>query len=143
MRRLNFLAPFDNGHTTSSGEKYDTGDYEKALNHALQVSDYAGLRKEQVEGRKNGRYIGIGLASYVEICGFGPFESATVRVETNGDVTIYTGISPHGQGQETSFAQIVGDGLGVPMDRIGVNHSDTLNTRTTALWWVAMAGRLL
>ncbi len=128
VRRLNFIAPFDNGHTTSSGEKYDTGDYEKALNYALKVSDYAGLRKEQAEGRKQGRFIGIGLASYVEICGFGPFESATVRVETNGDVTIYTGISPHGQGQETSFAQIVGDGLGVPMDRIGVNHSDTLNT---------------
>ena len=84
--------------------------------------------REQAAARKNGRYLGIGLASYVEICGFGPFESATVRVETNGDVTIYTGISPHGQGQETSFAQIVGDGLGVPMEKIGVNHGDTLNT---------------
>jgi CO/xanthine dehydrogenase Mo-binding subunit len=86
------------------------------------------LRKEQAEARKNGRYLGIGLASYVEICGFGPFESATVRVETNGDVTVYTGISPHGQGQETSFAQIVADGLGVSMDVVGVNHGDTLNT---------------
>ena len=128
VRRRNFIAPFDNGYTTASGEKYDTGDYTKALDRALEVSGYQALRAEQAEGRKNGRYLGIGLASYVEICGFGPFESATVRVETNGDVTVYTGISPHGQGQETSFAQIVADGLGVPMEKIGVNHGDTLNT---------------
>ncbi len=128
VRRINFVAPFENGYTTSSGEKYDTGDYEKALNYALNVSDYDALRKEQADGRQNGRYIGIGLASYVEICGFGPFESATVRVETNGDVTVYTGISPHGQGQETTFAQLVADGLGVSMDVVGVNHGDTLNT---------------
>jgi CO/xanthine dehydrogenase Mo-binding subunit len=128
VRRVNFIPPFDSGFTTNAGEKYDTGDYEKPLNRALELVDYAGLRKEQAEARKNGRYLGIGLASYVEICGFGPFESATVRVETNGDVTVYTGISPHGQGQETSFAQIVADGLGVSMDVIGVTHSDTLNT---------------
>jgi carbon-monoxide dehydrogenase large subunit len=128
VRRRNFVAPFDHGYTTSSGEKYDTGDYAKALDYALEVSGYQTLREEQAAARKEGRYLGIGLASYVEICGFGPFESATVRVETNGDVTVYTGISPHGQGQETSFAQIVADGLGVPMDTIGVNHGDTLNT---------------
>jgi carbon-monoxide dehydrogenase large subunit len=128
VRRRNFIAPFENGYTTASGEKYDTGDYAKALDRALEVSGYQALRAEQAEGRKHGRYLGIGIASYVEICGFGPFESATVRVETNGDVTVYTGISPHGQGQETSFAQIVGDGLGVSMDKIGVNHGDTLNT---------------
>ena len=117
-----------NGYTTASGERYDTGDYAKALDYAIEVSGYEALRAEQAAARKNGRYLGIGLASYVEICGFGPFESATVRVETNGDVTVYTGISPHGQGQETSFAQIVADGLGVPMEKIGVNHGDTLNT---------------
>jgi carbon-monoxide dehydrogenase large subunit len=128
VRQRNFIAPFEQGYTTSAGEKYDTGDYAKPLARALEVSDYHALRREQAEARKNGRYLGIGLASYVEICGFGPFESATVRVETNGDVTVYTGISPHGQGQETTFAQIVGDGLGVPMERIGVNHGDTLNT---------------
>ena len=128
VRRRNFIAPFENGYTTASGERYDTGDYAKALDYAIEVSGYEALRAEQAAARKNGRYLGIGLASYVEICGFGPFESATVRVETNGDVTVYTGISPHGQGQETSFAQIVADGLGVPMDKIGVNHGDTLNT---------------
>ncbi|MFT4039823.1 MAG: xanthine dehydrogenase family protein molybdopterin-binding subunit, partial [Thermomicrobiales bacterium] len=128
VRRINFIPPFDNGFTTNAGEKYDTGDYEKPLDKALQLADYAGLRAEQAKARAEGRYIGIGMASYVEICGFGPFESATVRVETNGDVTVYTGISPHGQGQETTFAQIVADGLGVSMDVVGVNHSDTLNT---------------
>jgi aerobic carbon-monoxide dehydrogenase large subunit len=128
VRRRNFIAPFENSFTTASGERYDTGDYAKALDYAIQVSGYEALRAEQAAERKNGRYLGIGLASYVEICGFGPFESATVRVETNGDVTVYTGISPHGQGQETSFAQIVSDGLGVPMENIGVNHGDTLNT---------------
>jgi carbon-monoxide dehydrogenase large subunit len=128
VRRRNFIAPFEHGYTTASGERYDTGDYAKALDYAIEVSGYEALRAEQAAERKNGRYLGIGLASYVEICGFGPFESATVRVETNGDVTVYTGISPHGQGQETSFAQIVGDGLGVPMEKIGVNHGDTLNT---------------
>ena len=100
MRRRNFIAPFDNSYTTASGERYDTGDYAKALDYAIEVSGYEALRAEQAAARKNGRYLGIGLASYVEICGFGPFESATVRVETNGDVTVYTGISPHGQGQE-------------------------------------------
>jgi CO/xanthine dehydrogenase Mo-binding subunit len=128
VRRRNFIAPFEHSYTTASGERYDTGDYAKALDYAIEVSGYEALRAEQAAERKNGRYLGIGLASYVEICGFGPFESATVRVETNGDVTVYTGISPHGQGQETSFAQIVGDGLGVPMEKIGVNHGDTLNT---------------
>jgi carbon-monoxide dehydrogenase large subunit len=128
VRRRNFIAPFEHGYTTASGEKYDTGDYVKPLTRALELADYQALRQEQARLREEGRYLGIGLASYVEICGFGPFESATVRVETNGDVTVYTGISPHGQGQETSFAQIVADGLGVPMEKIGVNHGDTLNT---------------
>ena len=128
LRRRNFIAPFTNGYTTTAGEHYDTGDYEKALNKALELADYAGLRRQQAALRQEGRYLGIGLASYVEICGFGPFESATLRVEPTGDVTVYTGISPHGQGQETSFAQIVADELGVDFDRIVVNHGDTQNT---------------
>lgn len=128
VRARNFIAPFDNGYTTASGQGYDTGDYQKALTKALDVSGYQELRAEQAEARQQGRYLGIGMASYVEICGFGPYESATVRVEQNGDVTVYTGISPHGQGQETTFSQIVADGLGVSMDVVGVNHGDTLNT---------------
>jgi carbon-monoxide dehydrogenase large subunit len=128
VRRLNFIAPFTSGYTTAAGEKYDTGDYEKALNRALEIVDYQGLRREQADALRQGRYLGIGLASYVEICGFGPFESATVRVEPSGDVTIFTGISPHGQGQETTFAQLAADGLGADFERVVVNHGDTLNT---------------
>src|SRR5207245_2791342 len=67
-------------------------------------------------------------ACYVEMCGFGPFESAVVRVEPGGDVTAFTGTSAHGQGHETTFAQIIADHLGVPFDKSVVRHGDTLNT---------------
>ncbi|MDP8908362.1 MAG: xanthine dehydrogenase family protein molybdopterin-binding subunit [Chloroflexota bacterium] len=128
VRRVNFIPTFTNGHVTAAGEKYDTGDYVKALDKALEVSGYAGLRQEQANLRQQGRYLGIGVASYVEICGFGPYESSTVRVEPSGDVTVYTGISPHGQGQETTFAQLVADHLGGDFERVVVHHGDTLNT---------------
>src|SRR5690606_37591712 len=82
----------------------------------------------QAELRKQGRYIGIGLASYVEICGFGPWESSHVRVEPSGAVSVYTGISPHGQGQATTFAQLVADNLGADFDQVVVHHGDTSNT---------------
>ncbi len=77
VRRINFIPPFQNSYTTAAGEKYDSGDYEKALNRALELSGYQELRRQQAEARRQGRYLGIGLASYVEICGFGPYESAT------------------------------------------------------------------
>ncbi len=128
VRRLNFIPPFTGGYTTAAGEKYDTGDYAKALDRALEISDYPALRRQQAEARAQGRYLGVGLASYVEICGFGPYESATVRVEPSGDVTVYTGISPHGQGQETTFAALVADHLGADFERVFVHHGDTLNT---------------
>jgi len=128
VRRINFIPPFDASFTTAAGEKYDTGDYEKALNKALDVSGYQDLRQQQTDARNEGRYLGIGLASYVEICGFGPYESATLRVEPSGDVTIYTGISPHGQGQETTFAQLAADHLAADFERVFVSHGDTLNT---------------
>jgi carbon-monoxide dehydrogenase large subunit len=128
IRRKNFIRPEQFPYTTASGERYDTGDYEKALNKALEVADYAGLRRQQAEARQQGRYLGIGLASYVEICGFGPWESAMVRVEPSGAVSVFTGISPHGQGEETTFAQIVADELGADFDEVVVYHGDTANT---------------
>lgn len=78
--------------------------------------------------RAQGRYLGIGVSTFTEICGFGPFDSANVRVEPNGQVTVATGISPHGQGQETSFAQIIADELGVRLDDVVVIHGDTART---------------
>lgn len=129
IRRRNFIPsdqfPFD----TVAGQQYDSGDYDKPLDKALEIVDYASLRAEQARLREEeGRYIGIGLASYVEICGFGPFESSTVRVEPGGHVSIFTGISPHGQGQETTFAQMAADVIGADFDDVVVHHGDTANT---------------
>jgi len=128
VRKINFIDPASFPYVTATGVRYDTGEYSKSLTKALETAGYAQLRAHQEELRQQGRYIGIGLATYVEICGFGPWESSTVRVEPSGDVSVFTGISPHGQGQETSFAQIVSDRLGVAFDRIVVYHGDTNNT---------------
>ena len=128
VRRRNFIQPDQFPFNTLAGPQYDSGDYEKALNKALEIVDYPALRKEQSELRQQGRYIGIGFATYVEICGFGPYESSTVRVEPSGALSIFTGISPHGQGQETTFAQLAYDTIGANFDDVVVHHGDTSNT---------------
>jgi len=128
VRRRNFIRPEQFPFRTLTGLRYDSGEYEKPLNKALEIGDYKALRKQQAELRKQGRYLGIGIASYVEICGFGPYESSTVRVEPSGDVSIFTGISPHGQGQETTFAQMAADAIGADFDGVIVHHGDTGNT---------------
>ncbi|MCC6179630.1 MAG: molybdopterin-dependent oxidoreductase [Chloroflexi bacterium] len=130
VRRINFIKKEQFPYTTPFGANYDTGDYERALDKALAVSGYRKLREEQQQARSEGRIVGIGVGSYVEICGFGPWESATVRVEPTGKVMAHTGTSPHGQGTETSMAQIVADVLGVGMDDIVVLHGDTAMTQT-------------
>ncbi|HWV25076.1 MAG TPA: molybdopterin cofactor-binding domain-containing protein, partial [Thermomicrobiales bacterium] len=128
LRRINFIQPEQFPYKTPAGFTYDTGEYEKALDKALEVSNYTQLRAEQAKAREEGRLVGIGLASYVEICGFGPWESSSIRIDPSGAVSIFTGISPHGQGQETTFAQMVADELGADFDRIVVHHGDTSNT---------------
>ncbi len=128
LRKKNFISPDAFPVTTATGEIYDTGEYAKTLDHALEVSDYAALRKEQEAARAEGKLMGIGLASYVEICGFGPNDSSVVKVEPSGAVSVYTGISPHGQGQETTFAQMVADRLGANFEEIIIHHGDTENT---------------
>jgi carbon-monoxide dehydrogenase large subunit len=128
IRRRNFIPPEAFPYNTPTGIIYDTGEYAKALDKVLANAGYADLRAEQRRLRAEGRYVGIGVAAYTEICGFGPFDSATVRVEPSGMVTVTTGISPHGQGQETTFAQIVADQLGISMDDIVVVHGDTART---------------
>ncbi len=133
LRRKNFPTPEEFPFATSCGVVYDSGDYEKALQKAMALVDYQKLRAEQVAARQQGRVMGIGVSTYVEICAMGPsvampaggWESATVRVEPTGKVTVLTGVSPHGQGQETSFAQIVGDMLGIDMNDVLVVHGDT------------------
>ncbi|GAC1578211.1 MAG: molybdopterin-dependent oxidoreductase [Candidatus Elarobacter sp.] len=133
VRRTNFIASTSFPHTTATGLTYDSGDYENTMDKALKIADYPGLRKRQAALRKEGRYLGIGLSTYVEVCGMGPsaampaagWDSATIRVEPTGSITVLTGVSPHGQGQETTFAQIVADELGVPIDHVSVVHGDT------------------
>ena len=130
VRRRNFIAPDAFPYTTPTGQRYDSGEYDRALTKALQVSKYDALRKDQAArlARGDRKLLGIGIACYVEMCGFGPFESAIVRVEPSGTVTAYTGTSAHGQGHETTFAQIIADHLGVAFDQIVVRHGDTSNT---------------
>src|SRR6266568_1655520 len=136
LRRKNFITEFP--HTSHFGLVYDSGAYEKAMDTALEIVGYEKLRKEQDEARKKGRYIGIGLSSWIEICGFGPsagtapatggialVESAQVRVFPTGSVNVYVGTHSHGQGHDTTFPQIVADTLGVPYDQIELRHGDT------------------
>jgi aerobic carbon-monoxide dehydrogenase large subunit len=126
VRRRNFIPPTRFPFTAASGAQYDSGDYTKPLNEVLRLADYPGLRAEQSARRRDGKIMGIGLSSYVEICGFGPWELGTVRVNKDGTVTVVTGTSPHGQGDATGFAQIVADILTIPIDQISVVFGDTL-----------------
>ncbi len=133
IRRKNFPDKSEFPFNTSAGLSYDSGDYHQALDVALEAADYSGMRTQQEEARKDGRYLGIGFSTYVEICGMGPsaalggqgWESARVRVEPTGKATVFSGASPHGQGQQTSFAQIVADGLGIDVNDVTVIHGDT------------------
>ncbi len=130
VRRKNFIPPDKFPYRTPAGVTYDSGEYERALNRVLEISHYQALRAEQQRRRSenDNHLLGIGLACYVEMCGFGPYESAVVRVEPSGTVTVFTGISPHGQGGGTTFAQIVADQLGADFDTIVVQYGDTGNT---------------
>jgi carbon-monoxide dehydrogenase large subunit len=133
VRRKNFPQPNEFPFKTATGLFYDSGNYQGALDKALKMADYTKLREEQKTARKDGRIMGIGVSTYVEICALGPssampaggWESATVRVEPTGKVTVLTGASPHGQGEETSFAQIAADELGVGVNDVTVIHGDT------------------
>jgi len=138
VRRLNFVQPDQFPYKSAAGAVYDTGNYEAALDKALEISGYAELRAEQARRRANGgnKLMGIGLSSYIEICGFGPkgsapvglYESARMRVEQGGTVMVYSGSSPHGQGEETTFAQIVAEEFSIPVDQVIIAHGDTDST---------------
>ena len=141
VRRKNFIPPFTDGHAVATGLTYDSGNYIAAFDKALAMAGYAALRKQQSELRKKGEYIGIGLCTYSEICGLGPsqvagavgfggglWESAIVRFHPSGKVNVMVGISPHGQGEETTFAQIVSSELGVAVDDVEITHGDTERT---------------
>jgi len=127
VRRRNFISPSAFPYATPTGQNYDSGEYDRALTKALGLAGIDQLRREQKDRlqRNDRTLLGIGQAVYVEMCGFGPYESAVVRVEPSGTVTAYTGTSAHGQGHETTFSQIIADHLGVDFDKIVVRHGDT------------------
>jgi carbon-monoxide dehydrogenase large subunit len=135
LRRKNFAREFP--FTNNFGLTYDSGDYEKSLDRALELVGYQDLRRQQEELRRQGRYLGIGLSTWIEICGVGPsaatapaagvalVESASVRIHPAGGINVYVGTHSHGQGHDTTFAQIAADALGMPYDSIEVRHGDT------------------
>ena len=133
LRLKNFVGNDEFPYTTTTGLVYDSGNYAAPLKAALAQVDYAGLRREQAKARAEGRLMGIGISAYGEICAMGPspampaggWESATVKIEPTGKVTVLTGASPHGQGEETTFAQVAADELGVPIEDVIVQHGDT------------------
>ena len=126
VRRRNLLPADSFPYTTVAGARYDSGDYVAALNRALEVAGYQRLRADQAERRRRGDrlQLGIGLSTYVEVTGFGA-EIGGVRIEPDGSVTVITGTSPHGQGHETSWAQLAAATLGVEVEAVRVVHSDT------------------
>jgi carbon-monoxide dehydrogenase large subunit len=140
LRRRNFIKPEQFPYTTPYGITYDSGNYEVALDRALEMLDLDAFRAEQTAQREHGKLLGVGFSTYTEICGLAPsravgpkgfglgiglYESALVRVHPTGSVTVFTGASPHGQGHETGFAQIVADRLGTDPSVVEVIHGDT------------------
>ncbi|HEY7819303.1 MAG TPA: xanthine dehydrogenase family protein molybdopterin-binding subunit, partial [Vicinamibacteria bacterium] len=126
VRRRNFITEERFPYRTATGLTFDSGAYERTLDEALKRVDYARYRKEQEKRRTDGgNLLGIGIACYVEICGFGPWELGAVKVGPDGRVTVLTGTSPHGQGHQTSWAQIAADTLQIPLEDIEVLHGDT------------------
>ena len=143
LRLKNFIPPFEGsdaepGYQTQVALQYDSGNYEGVLNRLLEMSDYENLKKERETARANGKLMGIGFSTYIEACGIAPsavvgslgaraglFEAANIRVEPTGSVTLFTGSHSHGQGHETTFAQLIADDLGIPLENVEVVHGDT------------------
>ncbi|HZO76655.1 MAG TPA: aerobic carbon-monoxide dehydrogenase large subunit [Solirubrobacteraceae bacterium] len=139
LRRMNFIRADQFPYTSATGFVYDSGDYERALDLALEKAGYRELREEQRRMREEGRLFGIGLASFTEVVGAGPgrkydilgiqmFDSAELRIHPTGKAILKLGVKSQGQGHETTFAQIVADELGLPPDDITVQEGDTDNT---------------
>ena len=144
FRLKNFIPPFDGvkqpGYQTQVALQYDSGNYEGALKKALKNANYEKLKEERSAARSDGKLMGIGFSTYIEACGIAPsavvgslgarvglYDAASIRVHPTGKVTMYVGAHSHGQGHETTFAQIVADSFGIGMDDVNVIHGDTEN----------------
>jgi carbon-monoxide dehydrogenase large subunit len=141
LRRQNMIKKEDFPYQTPVALQYDTGDFEACLDLALEKVDYANFGKRREESKKRGKLRGIGFSTYLEACGIAPsalvgalgaraglYESATIRVHPTGSVTVFTGTHSHGQGHETTFAQLVADHFGIPVDSVEIAHGDTSQT---------------
>jgi aerobic carbon-monoxide dehydrogenase large subunit len=140
IRELNFIPPFDQATEVASGLQFDSGNYAPTFQKAKELAGYDELRREQQAsgGRRDGKLLGVGLSTYIEMCGLAPsqvlaavkstaggWEAATIRCHPTGKITVVTGTSPHGQGHVTTWAQITADALGVDPDDVEVIHGDT------------------
>jgi len=139
LRRQNFVTEFP--YATPVAVEYDTGDYHATLDKLLEIADLAGFEARLAESKKNGKLRGLGVNCYIEACGIAPshlvgqlgaraglYESATVRVNATGGLVVMTGSHSHGQGHETSFAQVVADMIGIDENMVEIVHGDTANT---------------
>jgi carbon-monoxide dehydrogenase large subunit len=138
LRKLNMIQPDQYPYQTPVALQYDCGDSPATFESALKAADYAGFEKRRAAAEKAGKLRGIGISTYVEACGIAPsavagalgaraglYESAQVRVHPTGSVTVYTGTHNHGQGHETTFAQLVSESFGIPADQVEISHGDT------------------
>lgn len=138
LRRRNFIRPEDFPYETPVALTYDTGNYAASLDKALEYANYSGFASRKAQSEADGKRRGMGFSCYIEACGLAPsqvalslgagvglFESAEVRVDVTGSVTVMTGAHSHGQGHETTFAQLVSDKLGIPFENVSVVHGDT------------------
>jgi carbon-monoxide dehydrogenase large subunit len=138
IRRKNFIQPSQFPYQTAVALQYDSGDYGATLDLALSQGDYAGFEKRKAESKARGKLRGLGISTYIEACGIAPsavagslgaraglYEAASVRVHPTGTVSVFTGTHSHGQGHETTFAQLVVEKLGVPIENVEVVHGDT------------------
>ncbi|MEK7255672.1 MAG: xanthine dehydrogenase family protein molybdopterin-binding subunit, partial [Bacteroidota bacterium] len=142
LRFKNFIPPFDGvnqpGYQTQVALQYDSGNYHRLLERALEMLDYEGFRKQQQAALASNKLLGVGFSTYIEACGIAPsavvgslgcraglYESGQVRVQPTGKVSVFTGSHSHGQGHETTFAQVVADKLGISMDDVEIVHGDS------------------
>lgn len=138
LRRKNYVRKDEFPYPAVTGVVYDSGDYEKTLDRALELSEYRKQMEENQRLRSEGKIVGTGIGSYIEMSGLGPskvvratgfglglWESATVRIHPSGKVSVFTGGNPHGQGEDTTFAQLASDELQVPYDDVEIIHGDT------------------
>jgi carbon-monoxide dehydrogenase large subunit len=138
LRKRNFIPKFSGAFQTHVAVVYDSGNYAGAMDKLLSIFDYKQFRAEQEAARRQGRLLGVGFSTYIEACSIAPskvvgalgagaglYESGKVRVHPTGMVTVYTGSHAHGQGHETTFAQLVADELQIPIEQVEIVHGDT------------------